>query len=222
MCVCERKLPKMPSTAHTAHGLSVFKGFFGHCRGADVHSRLNREQRDFIVRVLDTFEGSNFIGMLPAMGREKGVRTMEKEIVTIRNTAAVRETERALLVRFDDASEHWIPRSQIQPGSEIAGIDDTGNLIVSQWFADNSNLFGNGRPAKAAPAKTGGRPLENKPGRGVMFGQKAEGKQPNYKGGVNIGGREYKLAAWIEQSKSGLEYLSLVIEPVDVGEARAA
>ena len=46
-----------------------------------------------------------------------------------------------------------------------------------------------------------------------MFGQKAEGQQPNYKGGVNIDGREYKLAAWIAQSKSGTEYLSLVIEP---------
>lgn len=187
-----------------------------------MHSRLNREQHDFIVRVLDAFQGSKFIGILPAVKRDEGVGTMEKETVTIRSCAATRETDKAVLVVFESGTEHWIPKSQLQPGSEVRARGDQGDVVVSQWFADNSNLFGNGRPAKAAPAKTGGRPLENKPGRGVMFGQKAEGKQPNYKGGVNIGGREYKLAAWIEQSKSGLEYLSLVIEPADVGEARAA
>jgi uncharacterized protein (DUF736 family) len=62
-----------------------------------------------------------------------------------------------------------------------------------------------------------GKPLENKPGKGVLFHRRAEGNQPTLRGGVNIDGTEYELAGWEQTSKSGTEYISLSIKP-----ARAA
>jgi hypothetical protein len=186
-----------------------------------VHSRLNREQHDFIVRVLDTFQGSKFIGVLPAVKRDEGVRIMDNETVLIQHTTATRETDKAILVKFADGSEHWIPKSQLQPGSEVRARGDEGDVVISQWFADNSNLFGKGKPAKDAPAGTTSRALENRPGHGVLFTQRAEGAQPSWRGGVNIDGVEYKLAGWIEQSKSGVEYVSLAIERDLKGERAA-
>ncbi len=184
--------------------------------------RLKSGERDFITTMLDTFEGSKFIGMLPAGNGGQGDQIMENETVLIQHTTATRETDKAILVKFEDSSEHWIPKSQLQPGSEVRQRGDQGDVVVSQWFADNSKLFKAGGAPRSTSSSAKRGELSNKPGRGVMFAQKAEGKQPNYKGGVNIGGREYKLAGWVERSKSGLEYLSLVIEPADVSEDRAA
>ena len=50
---------------------------------------------------------------------------------------------------------------------------------------------------------------------GVLFqnDKKTEDKHPNYKGKINIGGKEYDLAGWVKQGKSG-QFLSLkVSEP---------
>jgi hypothetical protein len=59
-----------------------------------------------------------------------------------------------------------------------------------------------------------GKPLENKPGQGVLFHRKAEGNRPTLSGGVNVNGQEYELAGWQRTSKAGVEYISLVIRPV--------
>lgn len=37
-------------------------------------------------------------------------------------------------------------------------------------------------------------------------------KRPNYKGSLNIGGKDYEIAAWNRTAKSGKEYISLKVE----------
>ena len=64
------------------------------------------------------------------------------------------------------------------------------------------------------------QPLDNRPGSGVLFRQRdVDGKRPHWRGGVNIDGVEYELAAWIRQSKRGVEFLSLAIKPVRAPES---
>lgn len=56
-------------------------------------------------------------------------------------------------------------------------------------------------------------PLSNKPGQGILFLRQATGNQPNMKGGVNIDGVEYELAAWNKTAKkTGRAYISLKIQ----------
>lgn len=56
------------------------------------------------------------------------------------------------------------------------------------------------------------KPLENRPNSGVLFMRQAQGNQPNMKGGINIDGVEYELAAWNKTAKnSGRAYISLKI-----------
>ena len=47
---------------------------------------------------------------------------------------------------------------------------------------------------------------------GVLFknDEKAEGdKKPNYTGKLNVQGKDWRLAAWVRESKSGTKFLSL-------------
>ena len=72
-----------------------------------------------------------------------------------------------------------------------------------QYFASREEV--EGKMARA--------PLSNKPGHGVLFADaKASGNQPNYHGGVNIDGVEYRLTGWKKMSKAGKSYLSLAVE----------
>ena len=53
----------------------------------------------------------------------------------------LRETEAALLVRFYDGAEQWIPKSQIDEGrSEILGYEDSGRVVLTRWIADAKDL----------------------------------------------------------------------------------
>lgn len=65
-----------------------------------------------------------------------------------------------------------------------------------------------------------GKPLENKPGMGVLFHRKADGNRPTLSGGCNIDGTEYEIAGWERTSKAGKEYISLSIKPAQREEAR--
>lgn len=58
----------------------------------------------------------------------------------IDNVLVIRATPKALLVRFDDGEEHWIPQSQIDDDSEVYKEDTEGTLIISEWFAEKENL----------------------------------------------------------------------------------
>lgn len=52
---------------------------------------------------------------------------------------ALRASASALLVEID-GKEHWIPQSQIDDDSEIWEEGQEGDLVVSQWIAEQKGL----------------------------------------------------------------------------------
>jgi len=49
---------------------------------------------------------------------------------------------------------------------------------------------------------------------GAMFKNDSENeKAPMYKGGVNVDGKVYDLAAWVKESAAGVKYLSISVQP---------
>lgn len=52
---------------------------------------------------------------------------------------------------------------------------------------------------------------------GVLFRnvQKKRDTHPDYSGEALIGGREYRLAGWAREAKSGVKYLSVAFTPKD-------
>jgi hypothetical protein len=53
----------------------------------------------------------------------------------IAGATALRATTKALLVRFADGYQRWIPLSQLHPTSAVKCGGDCGTLIVSTWLA---------------------------------------------------------------------------------------
>ena len=54
--------------------------------------------------------------------------------------------------------------------------------------------------------------------RGAFFrnDRKENEKQPDYKGPLNVEGKDYELAGWIRKSKTGKTYMSLSVqEPLE-------
>jgi uncharacterized protein (DUF736 family) len=50
--------------------------------------------------------------------------------------------------------------------------------------------------------------------KGVLFKnqEKGEGdKKPDYTGKLNVNGKDYRLAGWLRESKSGTKFLSIAI-----------
>ena len=48
---------------------------------------------------------------------------------------------------------------------------------------------------------------------GVLFKNESENeKAPAYKGKINVDGKEYELAAWIREGKSGQKFMSLKVQ----------
>ena len=48
---------------------------------------------------------------------------------------------------------------------------------------------------------------------GVLFKNESENeKAPAYKGKINVDGKEYELAAWIREAKSGQKFMSLKVQ----------
>jgi hypothetical protein len=61
----------------------------------------------------------------------------------------VRTSPKAMLVRFADESERWIPLSQIAEDSTVREQGDKGTLIISSWLSAKlveENEDGGGRP----------------------------------------------------------------------------
>lgn len=56
------------------------------------------------------------------------------------NVAVEVETEKALLVIFEDGTEKWVPKSVILEGSEVTEEGDEGTLRVKRWFAEKEEL----------------------------------------------------------------------------------
>lgn len=53
-----------------------------------------------------------------------------------RGVTCIRQTSKAILARFPDGRERWIPQSCIHDDSEVFKDGDTGKLVVKKWFAD--------------------------------------------------------------------------------------
>lgn len=55
----------------------------------------------------------------------------------IQNAECVRTTDKAILVRADEFDEPvWIPQSQVHEDSEVWKLGQTGDLVVTEWFAE--------------------------------------------------------------------------------------
>lgn len=64
-----------------------------------------------------------------------------REQVTIPNAYALGETAKALRCDFGDDADHWIPKSQISPGSEVMRPGDRGRLVVPKWWAGRAGVL---------------------------------------------------------------------------------
>lgn len=63
-----------------------------------------------------------------------------RDKVSIDDVVVVRETPKALLVRFDDGEERWIPQSQVDDDSEVYKDGDEGTIIISEWWASKEGI----------------------------------------------------------------------------------
>jgi hypothetical protein len=116
-----------------------------------------------------------------------------------------------------DSVQHWIARSQIQPGSQVQRPGDRGWLIVSDWLVENAHL------PISHPDRIKGETsmaFENRPNSGVLFQNKNKGnneKAPNLKGNALLeledgSTVELDLAAWTKQSDKAGKWLSLSVK----------
>lgn len=64
--------------------------------------------------------------------------------------------------------------------------------------------------------------MENKINRGAIFKnlKKEKETQPDYSGSVNIEGEEKQIALWVNTSKSGMQYFSVLVSEPYVGEEK--
>jgi hypothetical protein len=64
----------------------------------------------------------------------------------------------------------------------------------------------------------------DKTNRGVLFknNDKESPKHADYKGNVNVNGEEFWLDAWVNESKAGMKYMSLLLKPKKKTEAAEA
>ena len=66
--------------------------------------------------------------------------SIEKEWFEIDDVLCIAETPKAILCRFVDDREHWIPLSQVSVKSEVQEMGDEGTLIISEWLAEKKGL----------------------------------------------------------------------------------
>jgi len=54
---------------------------------------------------------------------------------------AIHETDSALKVRMEDGKELWFPQDHIDDDSEVWNKGQEGNLVVSDWIAEEKGLI---------------------------------------------------------------------------------
>jgi hypothetical protein len=52
----------------------------------------------------------------------------------------VRETDKALLIRFSDGDEHWIPLSQVCDPDDYHAGDKEGTISLTEWIVKQKEL----------------------------------------------------------------------------------
>lgn len=105
--------------------------------------------------------------------------------------------------------------------SECAGVwgDATGvGDAAERWWrvvCDGCGRYqGYWNKRQIEEASKMARELTNEPGQGILFQKRPSGRRPNWEGGVNINGVEYRVAGWDRRAqKSGTAFISLKVEP---------
>ena len=64
---------------------------------------------------------------------------MSREVIAFDDCEALKETDAALLVTIE-GEEVWVPKSQIDGSSDIQETDDTGTLVLNEWWAIEKGL----------------------------------------------------------------------------------
>ena len=74
----------------------------------------------------------------------RNIQNARFQPVSIEDAVAIRETDKALLVRVgadgDDQKEVWIPKSQILDDSEVFEMGGEGTLVVPRWIVEEKEL----------------------------------------------------------------------------------
>ena len=60
-------------------------------------------------------------------------------VVYIDDVRCIRETDAAIQVVIEGA-KHWIPKSQIDDDSEVNEEGDEGQLVITEWIAEQKGL----------------------------------------------------------------------------------
>lgn len=60
---------------------------------------------------------------------------------TIGNVTCKKETEKAILCNLDDGTTLWVPKSQVHDYSEVYRAGTNGDLVVSDWWAEQVKLI---------------------------------------------------------------------------------
>ena len=66
---------------------------------------------------------------------------MPRGYETFEDVVCVAESDKALLIDFDEDTQHWVPRSQIGEDSDVQGKGDEGDLDVTTWWAQQVGLL---------------------------------------------------------------------------------
>jgi hypothetical protein len=66
---------------------------------------------------------------------KEGLMEREEATTTYRGVAILRGTAKAVLVRFADKKEAWVPQSVIHDDSPCWRPGDRGDLVVYEWWA---------------------------------------------------------------------------------------
>lgn len=60
--------------------------------------------------------------------------------VELDDVTLIKATDKDILIRTEDGTEAWIPRSCVLEGTEITKEGDVGGLMIPSWLADERGL----------------------------------------------------------------------------------
>lgn len=63
----------------------------------------------------------------------------EHEVAYIQARCKV-ETEKAILCELETGEDLWVPKSLVEPDSQVTGRGDEGELAIPWWFADKEGV----------------------------------------------------------------------------------
>lgn len=62
------------------------------------------------------------------------------EFEDLEDITVVRVTEKALLVRLDSGSEHWVPKSVVREPEQFEAGEEYESIGVADWFVAKEEL----------------------------------------------------------------------------------